>query len=281
MAKIKPFQPLIYQDQNNLQNLISPPYDVINEDLAEKLNARNPHNAIRVTYALNEKGQDKYSSIQTIFESWIIDRILISTSNNSMIFLEEQFTWKNEKKTRKGVLALVEIDSDGKIIPHEKTFEPVVEELVRFLESSQAHLSPIFLVVEDTGNNFSEVLKQVSTGVDSQKVENQDEPITHHVSRITDQKSLKKIQDFFVGKNLMIADGHHRFQACLNYMRKTGKKIPVLAYITSSSDPGLILEPSNITIEKIIQTCKDGKTLPQKSTYFYPKVMSGFAFYKF
>lgn len=281
MAKIKSFKPLIYKDQKNLKNLISPPYDVINEDLAEKLTQRDPHNAIRVTYALNDKEQNKFSALQKVFQTWLSENILVPASENSIIYLEEEFEWKNVKRTRRGILALVDVNSDGKIIPHEKTFEPVVNELVQFLENTQAHLSPIFLVVEDSKNEFSELLKDASKGTDVQKIDNQDDPICHNIASLTNETTLERIQNFFVGKNLMIADGHHRYQASLNYMKKTGKNIPILAYITSSSDSGLILEPSNITIEKIIQTCKDGKTLPQKSTYFYPKVMSGIAFYQF
>jgi uncharacterized protein (DUF1015 family) len=33
-----------------------------------------------------------------------------------------------------------------------------------------------------------------------------------------------------------------------------------------------------VSIEEIKQVCASGYTMPQKSTYFYPKVISGFLF---
>jgi uncharacterized protein (DUF1015 family) len=54
------------------------------------------------------------------------------------------------------------------------------------------------------------------------------------------------------------------FADCL---RKTMRGEAQLAIITNP-----------VTIEQVMQVCRTGYTMPQKSTYFYPKVISGFVF---
>ncbi|MEP4136763.1 MAG: DUF1015 domain-containing protein, partial [Cyclobacteriaceae bacterium] len=46
--------------------------------------------------------------------------------------------------------------------------------------------------------------------------------------------------------------------------------------ITGSAQFALIT--NDISIEQVKETCYSGYTMPQKSTYFYPKVISGFVF---
>jgi uncharacterized protein (DUF1015 family) len=40
----------------------------------------------------------------------------------------------------------------------------------------------------------------------------------------------------------------------------------------------MALITNEITIDQVVGVCRSGFTLPQKSTYFYPKVISGFLF---
>jgi uncharacterized protein (DUF1015 family) len=43
-------------------------------------------------------------------------------------------------------------------------------------------------------------------------------------------------------------------------------------------DAQMALITQEVSIEDIVQVCNSGYTMPQKSTYFYPKVVCGFVF---
>ena len=112
--------------------------------------------------------------------------------------------------------------------------------------------------------------------------------IQYHFGVIDDEKSISDLQALMQGKDLLIADGHHRFATAQKYSKQTGKEQYILAFIAPSKDLvfsyhkvlSTILDSDNVTTGKILKVCKTGALLPQKSTYFYPKVMSGFVFYE-
>jgi len=46
--------------------------------------------------------------------------------------------------------------------------------------------------------------------------------VFHRVWAITDQRTIRKIQDSMVPEELFIADGHHRFETAINFMKECG-----------------------------------------------------------
>jgi uncharacterized protein (DUF1015 family) len=287
MANIQPFRAIRYNpEQVNVSKVICPPYDVIDDKLAKKLSKQSPYNSIFLSYNVDhKKGEKKYRHIPTLIKDWKKKNILRKDSKPGFYFLEETFTWEGKKQKRRGVFALVPARNNQKIIPHEKVFPQAVSDRLALLKSSKTHVSSIFLVHADPDQKLHRWLKKHKTS--QQKLKYPLGKIKYKFGKIDDKTSIRQLQKILSSQSLLIADGHHRFATAQKYARQHRKECYILAFIASASDElpftytnalDQILKTKDVTVQKIIQHCKKGKLLPQKSTYFYPKVMSGFVF---
>lgn len=285
MKNIKPFQALHFnQKKVNLSNVICPPYDVIDTNLSKKLAKKSPYNSIFLSFNVKEKqGRTKYKHISRLISKWKSKSILVMDSKPMFYYLEEKFRWKGKIKSRKGIFALVPVLNNKNIIPHEKVFPEAVLDRLNLLQSSKTHVSPIFLVYEDLDKKFTRWLDQKTTK-DLEPIKYASDQIHYRFGAIQDTHSIHALQKIFKGKDLLIADGHHRFATAQKFSKKIGKDIHLLAFISPSKNLvfsyhkvlSTILDSNKVTTRKILKTCKKGQLLPQKSTYFYPKVMTGF-----
>lgn len=285
---IHPFKATTYNAKKiNLSKTICPPYDVIDEELAGKLSKQSKYNSIFLSYNVNEKeGKDKYKHISSLIKKWKKEKILQKNATPGFFYLEEKFRWKGKTKTRNGIFALVPVLNNKNIIPHEKVFPAAVSDRLELLKSTKTHVSPIFLVYEDQNKKFQRFLKAHKSENTLQKVEYKNDHIQYKFGSINDEASILKLQKILHNKDLLIADGHHRFATAQKYATGKNKEHYILAFIAPSTDLvfsyhkvlSTILESNKVTTADILKTCKKGNLLPQKSTYFYPKVMTGFVF---
>ncbi len=287
MKSIQPFRAVRFNtDKINVSKVICPPYDVIDTDLAKKLSKQSSNNSIFLSFNVNEKqGKNKYKHISKLLKLWKSKSILVKDSKPSFYYLEEKFRWKGKVKTRSGIFALVPVLKNKHIVPHEKVFPEAVSDRLTLLQSTKAHVSPIFLVYEDKNKKFSSWLsKKHPKKLQSIKYANDN--IQYRFGTIEDQRSMTELKKILHNQDLLIADGHHRFATAQKYTKNKGKEQYILAFISPSKDLvfsyhkvlSTILESNKVTTGEILKTCKKGQLLPQKSTYFYPKVMTGFVF---
>ena len=77
MVDISPFQGLSYNKKKtgDLSNLVSPPYDVISDDLRKKLIGSDHHNIVNLILPEGD-GNDKYDNAKDKLNNWINEEIL-------------------------------------------------------------------------------------------------------------------------------------------------------------------------------------------------------------
>lgn len=287
MKSIRPFQAVRFNSTKiNISKVICPPYDVIDTDLAKKLSKQSANNSIFLSFNVNEKqGKNKYKHISKLLKLWKSKSILVKDSKPSFYYLEEKFRWKGKTKNRSGIFAMVPVLKNKHVIPHEKVFPEAVSDRLTLLQSTKAHVSPIFLVYEDKNKKFSNWLSKKHPK-NLQSVKYSDDNIQYRFGSIEDQRSIQELERILHNQDLLIADGHHRYATAQKYSKKKGKEQYILAFIAPSKNLvfsyhkvlSTILESNKVTTGEILKTCKKGQLLPQKSTYFYPKVMTGFVF---
>lgn len=290
MKSIQPFCATRYNAKKvKPSSAICPPYDVIDEALAKQLFDQSKYNSIRISYNINHvEGKNKYDHIPKLIKSWKSKSILEKDQQPCFYFLEEKFKWKGKTKSRSGIFALIPVLKNKHIIPHEKVFPDAVSDRLRLLETTKTHVSPIFLVFEDRQKKLSAYLQKFKSTNSLQKLEYKTDKIQYKFGSIKDQKSIEEIQKILQNKDLLIADGHHRYATAQKYALSRGKEQYILAFIAPSKDLvfsyhdvlSTVLESKNVTTGEILKVCKKGNLMPQKSTYFYPKVMTGFVFFE-
>ncbi len=142
------------------------------------------------------------------------------------------------RQTRRGFLARVGLRPYGSgIRAHERTQPGPKEDRLRLTRATRHNLSPIFsLHPGDAWQHIGPALGEPWGEVTD------DEGTTHRVWRVADSKVHEAVTAELEPGELLIADGHHRYETALAYQREVGKgkgADHVLMALVSLEDPGL------------------------------------------
>ena len=219
MIRIAPFRGVFYNQRKfrDLSKVIAPPYDVISKDEQEKLYKKSPHNFVRLDLS---QEPDSYAAVAALFDEWQSQGILERDERPALYFLSHRFKLKSgEQKLRHGFFALVELQDPqtGDIRPHEKTLDAPKEDRLKLMLACHAQLSPIFALYADPKQNINRMLAIALEGVAPFVEFELDSGDECKLWRITDPAVIEKVQREMREQTLLIADGHHRYEATLRY----------------------------------------------------------------
>src|SRR5205085_1679706 len=168
----------------------------------------------------------------------------------AMWVLEQSYTGPDGRhRTRRGFLARVHIEDygPGRIRPHERTHPGPKEDRLRLTRATRANLSPIFSLFSDPeGSAWSALQPATSTAPWAQATD--DEGTTNRVWRIDDEDAIAAVKAAVRPSELLIADGHHRYETARTYAEEIGGEGEhryVLMCLVSLEDPGLTVFPTH------------------------------------
>jgi uncharacterized protein (DUF1015 family) len=290
MIRIAPFRGVFYNQKKfrDLSKVIAPPYDVISKDEQEKLYKKSPHNFVRLDLS---QEPDAYSAVAQLLGEWQSQAILERDESPAIYYLSHRFRLKSgEQKLRNGFFALAELQdpATGDIRPHEKTLDAPKEDRLKLMLACHAQLSPIFTLYTDPKQTINRILTVALEGVApfvEIELDNGDEC---KLWRIIDPAIIEKVQREMSEQTLLIADGHHRYEATLRYrdqMRSergqfTGNEAfnYIMAYCANMNDDNVVILPTHRLVRGF--THKPFLELEEAlQTYFYveqhPKTPEG------
>jgi uncharacterized protein (DUF1015 family) len=336
MAEVKPFRAERYDEAKAgpLEQLVAPPYDVISPEQRKEFLARSPYNVVHLT--LPDDEEDAGRSL----DAWRRDGIVTRDGDPAYWFLAQDYVGPDGvKRTRSGLVASLRVEpyETGAVLPHERTHSGPKEGRLRLLRATRTQLEPIFLLYED------EALEQPSRAPDLQSG--------------GDKLWRMDAAPDFTDTQLLIADGHHRYETALAYAEEGGSPYLMVVLVPTAQEgltifathrvarrlngvsgtpidepdeelPGVVLyrggryelvggdgldveivdriASEGVTytprrdeavatvdrgdaeaafllrptrIEDVWTVARRGETMPQKSTYFYPKLTSGLLFH--
>src|SRR5437899_1798501 len=105
MADIEPLHAVRYEPRvaGTLDDLIAPPYDVIDDDMRRALVAKSPFNIVNVDLPVDENGGgDPYLHAQTTYEAWLQQGVLVKEREPSIWVMRQQFTLAGRSVERTG-----------------------------------------------------------------------------------------------------------------------------------------------------------------------------------
>jgi uncharacterized protein (DUF1015 family) len=236
MPLVKPFRALRYAagSEGPLDALVSPPYDVISPAMHERLLAASPYNAVRVV-----RPDDPEEAARLLAE-WQAEGILIREEEPAVWLLEEDFAGPDgvARKRRSLVArAVLEPYERGVVLPHERSFPKPRRGRLRLLEATRTKLTPILLLHDGSGPPPPpERPPDLEATLDG---------VTSRLWRL-DANAAAGIEP-----PLVIADGHHRYEAALRFHEEDGSEetAHVLAALVSTRDPGLTIFPTHRVAE--------------------------------
>ena len=249
MADVEPLRALHYDldRTGGLQDVLAPPYDVIDADQRAELEARSPYNAVRIDLPVGERA---YESAAELLSQWQGEGVVVRDERPAIYVLEQEYTGPDgSQRTRRGFLARVRVTDYGptRIRPHERTHPGPKEDRLRLTRATRANLSPIFSLFDDEDRAATAPLEHAVAGEPWGDATDTDGTV-NRVWRITDAAVIAPITDALKSAELLIADGHHRYETARVYAEEIGGEGPqryVLMCLVALEDPGLTVFPTH------------------------------------
>jgi uncharacterized protein (DUF1015 family) len=336
MAVVKPFRAERYDESKAgpLERLVAPPYDVLTPEQREEYLARSPYNVVHLTLPDDEEqaGRD--------VTNWREQGVLARDEEPAYWLLSQDYVGPDGiPRTRTGLVASLRAEpyENGVVLPHERTHSGPKEGRLRLLRATRTQLEPIFLLYEGDPLQPPARAPDLQSGGDK-------------LWRVDDAPSFETTE-------LLIADGHHRYETAVAYAEEGGSPYLMVVLVPTEQEgltifpthrmaehvngahgtpieepgddlPGVVLyrdgkyellngdgldveiveriAPDGVTytperaeavamvdrgaaeaafllrptrIEDVWAVARRGETMPQKSTYFYPKLTSGLLFH--
>jgi uncharacterized protein (DUF1015 family) len=247
MAEIQPIRALRYDlnRTDGLQEVVAPPYDVIDEEQRARLEARSPYNVVRID--LPRGGEDRYHRAAALLGEWREQGAVVLDDAPALWTLSQDYTGPDGRsRTRQGVFARVRVEEygPGRIRPHERTHPGPREDRLRLTRATKANLSPIFSLFSDPSGAVAQAL----SGAASWAQTTDDDGTVNRLGRVADAEAIVAVQEAVAGTELLIADGHHRYETARVYAEEIGGEGPhryVLMCLVALQDPGLTVFPTH------------------------------------
>src|SRR3954462_3863056 len=251
MADVQPLKTLRYDPSavGSLEDVIAPPYDVMDGAERAQLLARSPFNVVEIDLP-QVNGGDPYEHARDTLDGWRHQGIVVTEREPAMWALEQRYTAPDGgERTRRGFFARVRVEDygPGRIRPHERTHPGPREDRLKLTRATRANLSPIFSLFPDSSGGARETLGQVTSEEPFAEVTD-DEGTLNTLWRVADPDRIAALQGALADAELLIADGHHRYETARAYADEIGGEGDhryVLMLLVALDDPGLLVFPTH------------------------------------
>lgn len=223
MAEIIPFGAVHYNAKKimNLSEVTCPPYDVISPEKRSELLERSPYNYVNLTLPEGE-GDDKYREAMNKIFSWLLRDVLVTDDHPYYYLYEQDFKFQGQTLKRVGLVGLLKVEDYGNnVLRHERTFPKYVQDRKKLLTETKCELEGIMLLYSDEGLILQTALESYVNSHDPILVSTDDNQNTHSIYRVEDDALTTKIREFSDSSKVYIADGHHRYETALQYMKES------------------------------------------------------------
>jgi uncharacterized protein (DUF1015 family) len=247
MADVQPLRALHYDlaKVGSLGAVAAPPYDVIDPEQRAGLAARSPYNVVRID--LPEGEPDPYVSAAATLERWREEGAVVRDPEPALWTLTQDYTGPDGRAlTRHGVFARVRVEDygPGRIRPHERTHPGPKEDRLRLTRATRTNLSPIFSLYDDPSGATGAVLR----AAEPFDALSDDDGTVNRLGRVADPAAIAAFQDALRDAELLIADGHHRYETARVYADEIGGEGEhryVLMCLVALQDEGLTVFPTH------------------------------------
>jgi uncharacterized protein (DUF1015 family) len=233
---VKPFRALRFDvpTAGLLDDLIAPPYDVISTAALERLAGLSDYNVIRLI-----RPHEPELAARRLRE-WIAAGVLVREDRPALWRIEESYVGPDGvARARRGLVGRLRLEpfEHGVVLRHERTFRKAMETRLQLLRATRTKLSPL-LVLHDGS--------RAPAGQGAPDVEATLEGTTTRLWRIDDPAAIEAGVET-ISEPLVIADGHHRYEAALRFHQEDGTEETayVMAVLVSLADPGLTIFPTH------------------------------------
>jgi uncharacterized protein (DUF1015 family) len=227
MAQIRPFRALRYSPAaGSLVRLVAPPYDVISAMEREHYLALDTHNVVHLTLPESEEQAARELS------DWQAEGVLERETEPAVWALSQSYTGPDGvARIRNGIVVTLRLEpyESRVVLPHERTHAGPKEGRLRLLRTTRTQLEPIFLLHDGDPVEIPRREPDLAAGGD-------------RLWRVEDDPGGR-----FADAQLLIADGHHRYETALAFHEEDGTEASawMMVVLVSIREEGLTIFPTH------------------------------------
>ncbi|MBS3977845.1 MAG: DUF1015 domain-containing protein [Syntrophomonadaceae bacterium] len=280
MAKITPFQGIRYNERkvNNLDEVVTPPYDIINPLEQEDFYQKHLFNIIRLelgkTFSGDTEKDNRYTRAAKTFSQWLQEEVLLNDPKPAFYLYQQEFDHNGMLITRTGFFARVELTdySQGIVLPHEETMPKHKADRLELMRACNANFSPIFGLYNEPEGKIVELLA-AKANLEQPEANAKDQfNVVHKLWAVDNPETINRVAEIFAPLQVFIADGHHRYETALHFKKESGQNCKpganyVMMVLVNLTDPGLVIYPTHRLLKNLIDFRQDS-LLEKIAPYF-------------
>jgi len=249
--RVAPFRGLRYGigRVHDVSDVVAPPYDQITPAMQERLYALSPANIVRVSYPRGQTDA-RYADARAVLDGWLAQGVWAQEEWPAIYPYHQTYTVDGREVTRAGFISLGEVTdyARGEVLPHERTHAAPKEDRRRLLEATGADLGLLFMLTGDPDGE----LAALSLPAGEPLAEARDLKGEHHrLWRVTDEATIDRVQRAMAGAQVIIADGHHRYETAVAYAREHPQAAYKMMAFFSQRAPGLTIFPNHRLVHDV------------------------------
>ncbi len=261
MARIYPFRALRYDTQKvRMEDVVTQPYDKITPAMQQAYYDRSKYNLIRVILGKREpddtdafapapavEQHNVYTRAAESLASWRKKNILREESEPALYGYTQTYIvpGTEEMRERRGFIALGQLYdyADEVVYRHEQTFPKHKSDRLALFKATRAYCEQIYMLYSDPAFTAEQLIFGAGKPADLEITDEYD--VVHRVWKLSDPTLINLIVGGMDDKKLIIADGHHRYETSVTYMKERAAELG-LDKKTSADDEE---SPSNVADE--------------------------------
>jgi uncharacterized protein (DUF1015 family) len=209
----------------SLDELLTPPYDVISPAQQAAFYDRHPCNVVRLELTADQVGDDdhdnRYSRAAATLATWQAGGVLRQEAAPAIYLLRQRYRLPGgQEATRSGLIFRLRLAPWGQgILPHERTFPAAKADRLALTIATGTQCSPIFLLYADPAGAVQAPLTAAAAHRQPAAVYHDGDGVEHALWAVTEPAALAAAAAALEPKTFYLADGHHRYETALAYQR--------------------------------------------------------------
>jgi uncharacterized protein (DUF1015 family) len=224
VAEVRPFRAERYGERaGRLEDLVAPPYDVIGSEERREYLSRSPYNVVHLTLP------DSEEQAARDLAAWRAGQIVVRDEEPAAWALSQSHVGPDGvSRVRNGVVVALRLEPYDRavVLPHERTHAGPKEGRLRLLRATRTQLEPIFLLYD--GDPVELPARDADLELDDERLWRLDAPPA-------------------APAELLIADGHHRYETALAFHAEEGTDASawLMVVLVSTQEQGLTIFPTH------------------------------------
>jgi uncharacterized protein (DUF1015 family) len=230
VAEVRQFRAERYGEAaGKLEDLVAPPYDVISPEQRLEYLRRSPYNVVHLTLP------DSEEEAAALLRQWRDEEVLVRDEPSAWALSQSYVGPDGVPRTRNGLVASLRVEPYDKriVLPHERTHAGPKEGRLRLLRATRTQLEPIFLLHDGPSAVIPEREPDLEIGGD-------------RLWRVDDVPDFSDLQ-------LLIADGHHRYETAVAFHEEDGTEASawMMVVLVSTQEEGLTIFPTHRVAQSV------------------------------